>query len=163
MAELIIRPITAADDAQMAAIVRNALKEAGFAIPGTAYFDKQLDHLSAYYEQIPNAAYWVLSDTTGRVYGGAGVGPYSGATCELQKLYITDTWRGHGDGQRLIDSAIDYAQKHYDQMYLETFTDLLAANHLYAKNGFKQLSGPLPGSEHSACDAWWLRSLASAN
>lgn len=159
MSELMIRPITPADDAQMAAIVRADLEEAGFAIPGTAYFDVQLDHLSEFYASTPNAAYWVLSDNAGHVFGGVGVGPYSAGTCELQKLYITSARRGFGDGQALINHALNFARQHYANMYLETFTDLHAANHLYAKNGFAPLSAPLPGSEHSACDAWWLLKL----
>ena len=153
---LIIRPITPTDDAQMAAIVRKDLEEAGFALPGTAYFDPQLDHLSAFYAGQPNGAYWVLSDKAGQVSGGVGIGPYAPGIAELQKLYIRADRRGLGDGQRLIDCALTYARQHYPQVYLETFVALKAANHLYAKNGFVALDAPLPGSKHSACDAWWL-------
>ena len=161
MSTLTIRPITPADDAQMAAIVRSDLEEAGCAIPGTAYFDPQLDHLSAFYAHTDHAAYWVLSSADGTVYGGAGIGPFAAGIAELQKLYIRQGHRGHGDGQRLIDQALTYAQKQgYQQVYLETFKSLLAANHLYAKNGFKQLDQARPETEHSACDAWWLKTFA---
>jgi putative acetyltransferase len=155
-----LRPITAADDAQMAAILRADLEEGGYNLPGTAYFDPQVDHLTAFYaKQTQPAAYWVLSDDAGTVYGGAGVGPYATDTAELQKLYIRADARGLGGGKQLIMQCIAFARQHYEQLYLETFKTMTAANHLYDAFGFKQLDAPLPGSEHSACDAWRLMNL----
>lgn len=160
MSNLEIRPITPQDDAQVAAIVRFDLEEADCAIPGTAYYDPQLDHLSAFYAHENNAAYWVLSDAKGKVYGGAGIAPFASGIAELQKFYILPEGRGHGDGQRLIDQALTYAQERgYHQVYLETFKSLLAANHLYKKNGFAPLDQARPETEHSACDAWWIKDL----
>ena len=49
-------PIEPHQDAAMAAIVRAALKAHGLDIPGTAYFDEALDHLSVYYDR-PGRAY----------------------------------------------------------------------------------------------------------
>ena len=46
-----IRPIRKTDDSQIAAIVRRNLEKYGLNIPGTAYFDKELDHLSRYYAE----------------------------------------------------------------------------------------------------------------
>ena len=43
-----IRPIRKSDDSQIAAIVRRNLENYGLNIPGTAYFDRELDHLSQY-------------------------------------------------------------------------------------------------------------------
>ncbi|MEK4058106.1 MULTISPECIES: hypothetical protein [Paenibacillus] len=34
-----------------------------------------------------------------------------------------------------------------------------AANHFYQKYGFTLLEAPLAGSEHFACDAWYIREL----
>ena len=53
------RPIGPEQDAAMANIVREALKAHGLDIPGTAYFDASLDHLSAYYDR-PGRGYSVL-------------------------------------------------------------------------------------------------------
>ena len=44
--KFIIRPITADDDAAIAAIIRDNLRAAHLDIPGTAYFDPELDHLA---------------------------------------------------------------------------------------------------------------------
>ena len=46
---MIIRAIEPRDDAAMAAIVRRSLEAHGLNVPGTAYFDPELDHLSAHY------------------------------------------------------------------------------------------------------------------
>lgn len=52
-----IRPITTGDDAAMAAIVRSSLASHELDIPGTAYFDPELDHLSKFYNaQTPDTA-----------------------------------------------------------------------------------------------------------
>ena len=51
--KFIIRPITADDDAAIAAIIRDNLRAAHLDIPGTAYFDPELDHLSDFYNAEP--------------------------------------------------------------------------------------------------------------
>ena len=55
-----IRPITSADDAAMAALIRWSLEDAGLDRPGTAYCDPQLDRLAEYYAGLERpGAYWV--------------------------------------------------------------------------------------------------------
>ena len=48
-----IRLITAADNPIIADIIRTNLKKVNLDIPGTAYFDSELDSLSAYYLFMP--------------------------------------------------------------------------------------------------------------
>ena len=43
------RKIKEADDQKIAEIIRENLQRLHLDIPGTAYFDPELDHLSAYY------------------------------------------------------------------------------------------------------------------
>lgn len=50
MSEVAIRPITEADDERMGTIARGNLAAFGLDIPGTAYFDPEIMHLSAYRE-----------------------------------------------------------------------------------------------------------------
>ena len=50
-----IRRIRQEDDAALAAIIRKNLESCKLDIPGTAYFDPELDHLSRYYEERPEA------------------------------------------------------------------------------------------------------------
>lgn len=50
------RKIKEDDDQKIAEIIRENLQRLHLDIPGTAYFDPELDHLSAYYTMIrPNA------------------------------------------------------------------------------------------------------------
>ena len=159
---MVIRPIETRDDAAICELVRSSLAAVGLDIPGTAYFDPQLDHLSQYYADRDDAAYWV-ADEQGTVVGGAGIGPVHGAPqiCELQKLYVNANDRRHGYGGKLLDVALDFAAQHYRQCYLETHTTLDAALSLYAGRGFLLMDRPLPGGEHSAMNRWMIRDLAS--
>ena len=94
-----IRPITAADDAAIAAIIRDNLRAAHLDIPGTAYFDPELEHLSAFYDAAPEKrGYVIVTDDDGRVIGGVGFAEFPGVPdcAELQKLYLDDTVKGRG-------------------------------------------------------------------
>ena len=64
------RKITARDDQPIADLIRSNLIKYGLDIPGTAFFDKGLDHLSEYYNE-PRRAYYVLTEND-TVIGGVG-------------------------------------------------------------------------------------------
>ena len=69
-----IRQITPADDSKIADIIRKNLKAYHLDIPGTAYYDPELEHLSEYYNAVPDKrAYFVAEDDTGRIIGGVGI------------------------------------------------------------------------------------------
>ena len=92
---ILIRPIRPEDDAPLSRIIRSNLEQFHLNIPGTAYFDPELDHLSRYYRAAPDRrAYFVAVDEAGRVLGGVGLAEFSGFShcAELQKLY----WAGAG-------------------------------------------------------------------
>ncbi|KRL11097.1 GNAT family N-acetyltransferase [Schleiferilactobacillus perolens] len=156
-----IRPITPADDAQMAAIVRDSLSAVGLAIPGTAYFDPELPHLSHYYAAKPGREYFVAV-RNGLVLGGAGIAEYEGTkqVAELQKVYVAESARGQGLSKQLIEHALAFAwQAKYESVYLETHHKLHAAMHVYQEFGFHPLLQPLGTAEHSAMDSFWVKLL----
>ena len=62
-----------ADDARLAEIIRESLEVHGLALPGTAYIDSELDHLSAFYAASPRRAYFVVVDDDDQVLGGGGI------------------------------------------------------------------------------------------
>lgn len=157
---MIIRPIEERDNASVTAIIRESLESHGLAIPGSAYFDPQLGELAQFYDSLPHACYWVV-EADGRVVGGVGIAPFGPTTtvCELQKLYLRPEVQGRGLSRLLMDEALTFAARHYEQCYLETTHSLRVACILYEKYGFRLLSEPLPGSEHSAMDAWYLKNL----
>ena len=91
------REMTEADNAAVAALVRDNLKQFGLDIPGTVYFDEGLDHLSDFYGN-EERRYFVIEDENGIVIGGIG---YAGFelmkdTAELQKLYLADSEKDPG-------------------------------------------------------------------
>lgn len=155
--------MTAQDDVAMARILRTCLEELHLNLPGTAYFDPNVDHLSESYQAMPNATYYVAVDDRRGVVGGCGVGPIAPADgiAELQKLYVDPTFRHHGAATQLLTPCFEFAKAHYQSLYLETFNSMVAANNLYQKVGFKALDQPLPQSEHGACDTWYLKDLSA--
>lgn len=156
-----IREIQEKDNARIEAIIKRSLEAHQLNIPGTAYFDPYLGELSHYYETQPNAAYWIVVNEKDEAQGGVGIGPFGDhkAVGELQKLYLAPEVQGKGFGKKLIKIALEFAEKHYDYCYLETFESLETANHLYETFGFEKMDEPLTGSEHNACDAWYIKKL----
>ncbi len=157
---MIIREIKKEDNAKVKEIIQDSLKSLGLAIPGSAYFDPQLTDLHHYYTNLKYANYWVI-EMEGEVVGGIGIAPFNehSKVCELQKLYLSPKAQGLGLSKKLMDTALSFAAEHYDKCYLETMHELKTACILYEKFGFILLREPLPGSEHSAMDAWYLKNL----
>ncbi|MGK7530357.1 GNAT family N-acetyltransferase, partial [Salmonella enterica] len=50
---------------------------------------------------------------------------------ELSGLTVAPTHRKRGIGRRLMGALFDFAQRHSDQVYIETAADNNPANHLY--------------------------------
>lgn len=155
-----IRSLIAQDDAAVAALVRSCLQAANLDQPGTAYFDPQLDHLSAFYATTPKRAYFVLVDDLDRVIGGCGIGEYQGTVAELQKLYIAPIARGQGASHRLMQACEAFAKKAgYTQLYLETHHNLGVAIALYEHSGYRQLPAPLHAGPHTTMDYFFIKDL----
>lgn len=88
------RKIENADNAQIAKIIRSNLEKLHLNLPGTAYFDPELDHLSDYYNSKPEKrTYFVALDENGKIIGGVGIAEFDGIDdcAELQKLYLDDS------------------------------------------------------------------------
>lgn len=158
---LVIRPIQARDDAAIARIIRRSLETHGLDRPGTAYFDPELDHLSAYYSAAPRRAYFI-AELDGEVVGGAGTSPMAGATdtAKLQKLYVAPAAQRHGIATALTRMVEDFArQAGFGTLYLETHHNLAAAIALYRALGYAESSEPLPESPHTTMDAFFKKEL----
>lgn len=156
-----IREIAIKDNRIMEQIIKRSLEEFQLDIPGTAYFDPELGRLAQYYQQKKAAKYWVLVTNQDEVVGGVGIAPYDTkkGVCELQKLYLSKEVQGKGQARRLMDTALQFAEKHYTYCYLETMDIMENANRLYKKYGFELLEKPLSGSIHHTMDAWYLKKL----
>ena len=153
------KPLTPQYDADLAGLIRSSLKAHQLDIPGTVYFDEGLDHLSGYYDN-PGRAYYVLINEDVLI-GGIGLAEFNGfdKCCELQKLYLSDEAKGQGLGYKMIKYIEDKARElGYEQMYLETHTNLEAAIHIYKKMGYSLIGRP-KCVVHSTMNRFYLKSL----
>lgn len=151
------KPLSPAEDAAVAALIRGNLKAHQLDIPGTAYYDEALDRLSAFYDR-PGREYHVLLEG-GEVVGGIGLAELRGDCCELQKLYLADAVKGRGLGYELIGFIEDRARAlGYRQIYLETHTNLAAALHVYRRAGYREIPRPA-WVVHSSMNRFFLKEL----
>lgn len=157
------RQIQPEDNAGIARVIREALREHGVDKPGTVFTDPTTDSLYELF-QTPGSIYWIaLND--GEIIGGCGIFPTNGlpkGCAELVKLYVSAEARGKGIGFHLMEISAESARiMGYDQLYLETLPELGKAITLYEKAGYARLEKPLGDSGHFACDIWMLKSLKS--
>ncbi len=153
---MIIRPIQAADDQQVAEIIHTVLQEFGCHGPGYPSTDPEVDEMTAAYA-MPDARFYVLADGP-RVLGCGGFARLVGTTtddqaCELRKMYFRPELRGRGVGRRLLARLLDEMRGcGYRRAYLETTQQMKAARHLYESFGFQPFTRPVGATGHTACD-----------
>ena len=156
-----IRPITAADDAAMAAIIREVMPEFGAVGDGFAISDPEVDWMSRAYAQ-PRSAYFVL-EREGVILGGGGVAPLTGADgtiCELRKMYFLPQARGLGAGSAMMGRCLQAARGFgFRRCYLETLCGMDAAMRLYERSGFRRIDAPLGDTGHGGCNTFYLLDL----
>ena len=157
----LIRPISPADDAAVAGVIRTVMPEFGACGAGFAINDPEVDWISRAYEQ-PRAAYFVV-ELEGTVQGGGGIAPLAGGdedTCELRKMYFMPALRGRGAGAALMQRCLAFAREvGYRQCYVETLTGMDAAQKLYLRSGFAQAPTAMGGTGHFGCDRYFLLQL----
>lgn len=141
-------------------VIRTCLIEFGANHEGTAWADPNLGRFSEIYNTVGNK-YWVAINKNDKIVGGVGIGKLEGLedVCELQKMYCIPEARGTGIAHKLINIALDYAKKYYKQCYLETLTNMVAAQKFYEKYGFIRIYEPIIKTEHFACDVRYLKDL----
>ena len=155
------REICKADDAALAHIIRTNLKAHKLDIPGTVYFDNNLDHLSDFYLGDKAERFYLIALEKDEVVGGIGLAKldFFEDCAELQKLYLAESVKGSGIGYTLISMIEDKARElGYKQMYLETHTNLAAAIHVYEKSGYKEIEKPA-GVVHATMDKFFIKQL----
>ncbi len=85
----------------------------------------------------------VLVNEENEIVGTVAVHRTEDELCELRKMYLSKTARGHGNGKRLFSHAIDEARKlGYKRIWLETADALVEAKNLYTAFGFSPFEGP---------------------
>lgn len=155
-----IREIEPKDNASVENIIRTCLLEFGGNREGLAWCDPDLGRFSEIYNK-EGFRYWVAEDESGKIVGGVGIGGLDdiNQVCELQKMYCLKEARGTGLAHELMKLALEYAKKYYKKCYLETLSNMVAANKFYIKYGFEKLEKPYLQTEHYACDVWYIKNL----
>ena len=156
-----IRPVELNDNEALAIAVRKVLIEMGVPKVGTAYEDKELDAIYESYSQ-SRFQYYVV-ENQGNIMGGAGIAPLKDgdpSVCELQKMYFLPEARGKGLGKKMIHLCLDFAKANDFQLcYIETMPNMLDAQALYQKVGFKYIDHPMGNTGHTSCPVWLIKSL----
>jgi putative acetyltransferase len=158
---VIFREIKAEDDSVLADIVRSNLKANKLDIPGTAYFDDNLNHLSEFYLENRSKRFYCVVEEDGNVIGGVGLDrfEYFEDCAEMQKLYLTDSAKGRGIGYKMIGVIEDKARElGYKKLYLETHSNLQVAIHIYKKCGYKEIEKP-KDIVHATMDRFFVKDL----
>lgn len=155
-----IRKIEEKDNREIEQVIRACLIEFGANHEGTAWADPDLGRFSEVYGA-EGTEYWVVEDQNGKIVGGVGIGVLNGIqdVCELQKMYCLAEIRGTGIPQKLMETALEYAEKYYSKCYLETLENMTAAQKFYEKYGFERIYEPLVQTEHFACDVRYVKEL----
>ena len=156
-----IRPIVLADNNPIADIIRNTLLEFGAAKPGTMYYDPAVYHCFEQFQK-EGCAYFVV-EMNDIIVGGGGVFKTEGlpeGIGELARMYLLPEARGKGIGKKLLQYCENTAQSlGYQQLYLESMSELHLSLPLYEKMGYQYLNAPLGESRHFGCGVRMLKHL----
>ena len=158
---MLIRPINESDNKQIAVILREVLIEMDIPRIGSAYEDPEINNMYESY-QSKRSIYFVVEENN-KILGGAGINQLKNGDiniCELQKMYFHKSIRGRGIGDKMIELCLNFAVKsNYKKCYIETMPNMVDAQKLYIKKGFKYIDNPLGNTGHTACPIWMLKNL----
>ena len=158
---MLIRPINESDNKHIAIILREVLIEMNIPKKGSAYEDPEIDNMYESYQS--NRSIYFVVEEKSKILGGAGINQLKNGDvniCELQKMYFHKSLRGRGIGDKMIELCLDFAlESNYKKCYIETMPNMVNAQKLYIKKGFKYIDKPLGNTGHTACPVWMLKNL----
>ena len=158
---MLIRSINESDNESLSRILREVLLEMEIPKKGSAYEDPELDKMFEAYQN-PRSIYYVIEHEN-KILGGAGISRLKQSIsdiCELQKMYFHKSIRGKGLGDKMIDKCLTFAIKsNFAKCYIETMPNMISAQKLYLKKGFKYIDKPMGNTGHTACPVWMLKDL----
>ena len=158
---MLIRPINESDNKHISVILREVLIEMDIPRIGSAYEDPEINNMYESYQS--NRSIYFVVEENNKILGGAGVNQLKNGDiniCELQKMYFHKSLRGRGIGDKMIELCLDFAvESNYKKCYIETMPNMVNAQKLYIKKGFKYIDNPLGNTGHTACPVWMLKNL----
>lgn len=102
------------------------------------HYDTELDQLREKYG--PPGGRLYLARVDGTAAGCVALRRIDGECCELKRLYVRPSFRGHGLAGRLVDQVLSDARTiGYRAVLLDTFPFLEDAIRLYKKRGFQEV------------------------
>lgn len=146
---LSIRPAARADLPSIVGIVDRVLGE--FDVPVDASeLEAELEAAMSSESDEHPAGLWVADDGEA-LFGCVAITPLEQeGVCELKRMYLLPSHRGLGQGRRLLEHALGFAEdKGYQRVELETLTAMEAARALYQRFGFAAQCSTL---RNCACD-----------
>lgn len=157
MSEVSIEPLTAADVAAFRTLVVDVLAE--FGMREDPELDADLHSPLDAYEHV-----WVARRGA-EVVGSAALRRVDEATFYLKRMYLRGPLRGRGLGARLLAVALDAArQAGARQVQLDTSTEMVAAQHLYERAGFRRIGTRTEaGTRDSRCEVLYALDLDAAD
>ena len=158
---MLIRPINESDNKHISVILREVLIEMDIPRIGSAYEDPEINNMYESYQS--NRSIYFVVEENNKILGGAGINQLKNGDvniCELQKMYFHKSIRGRGIGDKMIELCLDFAvESNYKKCYIETMPNMVNAQKLYIKKGFKYIDNPLGNTGHTACPIWMLKNL----
>lgn len=154
-----IHEISPSADQELAKIIRFNFEKHSLNIPGTVYFDPELDSLSKYYRENTKCRKYFVLWEDGKVCGGIGFAEFHGfeKCAEIQKLYLSESVKGKGYGKALLQIAEAAAREMgYQNLYIETHTNFDIALQMYQKQGYMPVEKP-PTVSHGAMNRFLLK------
>jgi carbonic anhydrase len=118
-------------------------------------FDGEIANADSYYGAPDGIAFVAYLD--GAAVGCVAVHRFDGDDCELKRMYVRASARGHRLGNELADRAIAFARERgYRRMLLDTLSRLEVALHIYGRLGFREIDAyrpnPLAGVRYLALE-----------
>lgn len=110
-------------------------RHSGFGV----FFERKVaTELAAFAESLPdpNKALWLYVQNGRSLASLAIDGDAATRVAHLRWFIVDDSLRGAGIGRQLIEHAMAFVDRHFDETYLWTFKGLDAARHLYDSAGF---------------------------
>ncbi len=103
-------------------------------------FKAELAALPGKYAQ-PVGELFLAKQEDGSPIGCVAVAPFAKpGACELKRLYVRDSARGHGVGRALVEAAITFAaEAGYSEMLLDSLPRMAGALALYRAMGFEPI------------------------
>lgn len=130
----VVRTFEPRDRDAVLALIVDILREHGFDDDKIARVARDLDDPDGHY-RAPASGFWVATRDDA-IVGSVAIRRKDAVTAELKRLYLRESERGTGLGQRLFAHAERFARESgYARLWLDSSRRFGRAHRLYARNG----------------------------